>query len=52
MQVRARYEPNAGYRGEDYWDAEGSGSCPGTREESGGDLPQSWDIGACGEMRC
>jgi hypothetical protein len=41
-----RYEPKAGNSGEDYWDAAGGGSCPGTREEGRGGLPRSWGIGA------
>jgi hypothetical protein len=38
------YESKAVYGGKDYWDAAGSRSYPGPREEDRGGLSQSWDF--------
>ena len=38
------YESKAVHGGKDYWDAAGSRSFPGPREEDRGGLSQSWDF--------
>lgn len=40
-----RYESEAVYGGEDYWDPARGGGFAGPGQEGGGDVPQSWDIG-------
>jgi putative transposase len=42
----SRYESGGLYGGEDYWDGAIGEALAGLGQEGGGDVPQSWDIGA------